>query len=256
MQTLQTPKGKLNIGALKCQGLKGKFDDPELQNVITTDDIFGVSETWLTNQDQITLPGYKFYPYNREKRKGTTRGGVGIFIKEEIKRFVKILYDISSENTLWVKLEKSHFQYDDDIYVGMIYFPPKYSSREKRINSEYFKHLTETIHKLDSNNIILMGDFNVRTQNLDDMLETEKHNSDVPENFYSNILTKRSNQDTIINSYGKNLIEYCITTQSFIANGRIMGDLQGKYTCYEKQGSSTVDYAILTENLTKHLNTF
>ena len=45
MQTLRTPKGKLNIGALNCQGLKGKFDDPELQNVITTDDIFGVSET-------------------------------------------------------------------------------------------------------------------------------------------------------------------------------------------------------------------
>ena len=255
MKTLQTPRGKINIGALNCQGLKGKIDDPQLQNIIATDDIFGVSETWLTNQDLITLPGYKFYPYNREKVKGTTRGGVGIFIKEEIRKFIKILYDISSDN-LRIKLEKSNFQYDDDVYIGMVYFPPKYSSREKRLNFEHFKHITETVRKINSNNIILMGDFNARTQNLDDTLITEKHDNNMPDHFYSEILTKRSNQDTILNAYGKKLIEYCVTTHSFIANGRTLGDLQGKYTCHETRGSSTVDYAIINENLRKHINTF
>ena len=69
MSTLSKPKVRLSIGALNCQGLKGKIDDPQLQNLIETDDIFGVSETWLKNQDQISLPGYKFYPYNREKKR-------------------------------------------------------------------------------------------------------------------------------------------------------------------------------------------
>ena len=47
-----------------------------------------------------------------------------------------------------------------------------------------------------------------------------------------------------------------MTTQSFIANGRILGDLQGKYTYHEKRGSSTIDYAVINENLRKHIITF
>ena len=186
-------KSKLNIGALNCQGLKEKIDTPQIYELISTEDIFGVSETWLKDGDDINLSGYKFYPFNRKKVKGTTRGGVGIFVREEIKRFVKIRYDLSCENIMWCKLDKTHFKYDDDVYVGVIYFPPQNSPREKRLNLDHFRHLTEICTKIDSNNIILMGDFNARTQNLDDTLTAEKHDSDIPENFYSTIKTKRSN---------------------------------------------------------------
>ena len=114
----------------------------------------------------------------------------------------------------------------------------------------------ELTAKLDSNNIILLGDFNARTGNLKDILTAEKHSNDVPKNFYSNIKTNRSNQDQKTNKYGKKLTEYCIATHSYIANGRTLGDLQGKVTCYERGGCSTVDYAIINENLHSYVETF
>ena len=43
----------------------------------------------------------------------------------------------------------------------------------------------------------------------------------------------------------KKLLNYCIATHSYIANGRTLGDLRGKYTYHDTPGSSTVDYAVV-----------
>ena len=93
-----------------------------------------MEETWLSDNQNITLPGFKFYPWNRKKEKGMSRGGVGIFIRNEIKQFIKIRYDLSCENFLWCKINKKHFEYDDDLYVGIVYIPPENSTSEKRLN--------------------------------------------------------------------------------------------------------------------------
>ena len=88
-------KSVLKIGALNCQGLKEKLDDPELLDLLSSCDIFGVSETWFGDKDSkdVDISNYKFYPYNRKKIKGTIlRGGVGLFIKANLKQHIKILY--------------------------------------------------------------------------------------------------------------------------------------------------------------------
>ena len=74
--------------------------------------------------------------------------------------------------------------------------------------------------------------------------------------FFSQLTTKRNNQDKKENNYGKKLNEYCIATHAFIANGRTIGDLQGKFTCHEIKGSNTVDYAIINEQLKNSVRTF
>ena len=38
-------------------------------------------------------------------------------------------------------------------------------------------------------------------------------------------------------------------------NGRTLGDSQGKFTCYQPAGTSTVDYAIVNETLLDHVET-
>lgn len=174
----------VQIGALNCQGLDDKIDTPEILNLIKTTDIFGISERWLKSKDDINLPGFTFYPYNRKHIKGTPRGGVGIFIRNEVKNDVKIRYDLSSENTIWCKIMKECVSFDDDLYLGFVYFPPESSTREKKIGVDHFKNLTETVSKLNSNNIILMGDFNARTKNLDDTLSDEKHEEFPIQDFF------------------------------------------------------------------------
>ena len=248
----------LNIGALNCQGLKDKIDFPEVYNLISSCDIFGTSETWLgeNNKTDVSIDNFTFYPLNRKKIKGASRGGIGIFIKNSLKDYVKIRYDISCENFIWCKLKKKDFGYRDDVYIGFVYFPPEYSSREKKLDLDHFKHLEDVTRKIDSEHIIIMGDFNARTKNLDDVLRGEKEEDVFQINFFSKIETFRANQDHTVNKYGKQLIEYCIATQSFIANGRTLGDLQGKFTCHQTNGSSTVDYAIINETMSDYLHSF
>ena len=152
----------LNIGALNCQGLESKIDYPEICKTISSCDIFGTSETWLgeENKGNIKIPNYEFFPLDRVKDK---RGGLGVFIKYELIPCVKIRKDLSCENFLWCQLKKQYFGYRDDVYIGMVYFPPETSDREKRLNVDHFKHHEETTRKINSDNISLMGDFNART---------------------------------------------------------------------------------------------
>ena len=67
----------LKIGMLNCQGIKEKFETPEFQEMVLSEDIFGVCETWLSNngKEPINIPGYNFYPLNRNKEKGMTDKG-------------------------------------------------------------------------------------------------------------------------------------------------------------------------------------
>ena len=76
----------IKIGALNCQGLRDKIDYLEVQNLISSCDIFGVTETWYGDDDNNHVKGYGYYPLNRKKdnikQKGGPRGGIGIFIKK------------------------------------------------------------------------------------------------------------------------------------------------------------------------------
>ena len=121
---------------------------------------------------------------------------------------------------MWCKLDKKNFGFNDDLYVGCVYVPPETSSREKRLKIDHFKLILESTQKINTSNWILVGDFNARTHNLADTLVKEKHDNDMSHEFYSKISTTRNNEDKIVNNYGKNLIEFCVATRSYIANGR------------------------------------
>ena len=249
---------KITLGALNCQGLKDKVDQPIFTDLINKMDIMGVCETWLNTETakDIFLPGYNFYPFNRKKTEGAVRGGIGIFLKKELKKYVKIRSDLSCENFMWCKVKKEYLGYHDDLYICVVYIPPEYSTREIREKKDHFKTLKETTSKIDSKNIILLGDFNSRTQTLEDTLTKTKGDDSLPIQFYSKVTSKRSNQDLMKNKYGQKLIEYCISTGLYIANGRTLGDLQGKMTCFQTNGSSTVDYGIVSENMNRNILKF
>ena len=120
-------KSYLRVGSFNCQGIVGKMDDPVFLNDISKYDIFGVCETWLNKgNDALNIPNYKFYPLSRsnERERGQPRGGVGWFIRESLRRYIKVLYDISNENMFFCKLDKDFFNFNEDVYVGIIYIPP------------------------------------------------------------------------------------------------------------------------------------
>ena len=157
------------------------------------------------------------------------------------------------------KLDKKYFNFNEDLYVGAIYFPPENSEREKRLKEDHFKKLLEKVLMIKSNNIILIGDFNARTGSLDDVLlndETKNDQNGIESPILLENIYQRNNQDQKTNKYGKKLINFCIQTSSYIANGRTLGDLQGSYTCCKYNGSSTVDYAIVSDTMHKQIKNF
>ena len=62
---------------------------------------------------------------------------------------------------------------------------------------------------------------------------------------------KRNSYDNKLDARGRPLLELCVTTKMRILNGRVIGDLFGKYTCHKPTGSSVVDYIILSEDFDK-----
>ena len=247
----------LKIGALNCHGLHDKIDCPEVQSLISSCDIFGVSETWFGENDKADVDGFQFYPLNRKKCKGPTKGGIGLFYKNNLKEHIKLQDDISCENFMWCKLSKNYFRFQEDLYVCVVYIPPESSTREKKLNMDHFSHLKDITKSISSESIILMGDFNARTSNLQDVFRGENEEEYMDQvDFFSQIDTHRTNQDNTINKYGRLLSEYCMATRSYIANGRTIGDLKGRLTCHENNGSSTVDYAVLSEGLKNFVRSF
>ena len=99
--------------------------------------------------------------------------------------------------------------------------------------------------------IIIGGDFNCRVGLLPDYVEEDNNfygNGD-PEQIIDNQFANRYSQGKTINSLRRNLIDLCLTRQLKIINGRTLGDLTGKFTCYKGNGNSVGDYIICSENL-------
>ena len=108
--------------------------------------------------------------------------------------------------------------------------------------------------------LILMGDLNSRTQELLDYIPNESFDYVPLNDELYNIDTigtyPRNNMDPGTNSYGSKFLELCKTVPLRILNGRMFGDLFGKFTCYRPQGSSCVDYCAISPELFSNVRYF
>ena len=74
----------------------------------------------------------------------------------------------------------------------------------------------------------------------------------VPEDYENDEQCLRRSQDSgTVNARGRNLLETCTALNLRILNGRIVGDLEGKKTCFHYNGSSVVDYVIGSKKYSK-----
>ena len=135
-----------------------------------------------------------------------------------------------------------------DIYLGIVYLSPFYF--EHKYNFDYISDLENDLFTFSNlGEILLMGDFNARTGNLQDFVDNNKilTNGNLDVFDYSAkpvVSTKRNSQDFVSNNRGEKLIELCLSFDLFILNGRKLGDSFGAKTCFNWNGSSVVDYVI------------
>ena len=142
-----------------------------------------------------------------------------------------------------------------NIIIGIVYIPPEGSPY---FNKDTFTMLQDEINNLSTEkHILLLGDFNTRTQSLPDYVicNTEVNN---PIGFSNELLDymnepnkllntgiplERTNQDNCKpNIHGYKRIELCKNNNLYIVNGRVCDDKRiGKIT---GKGTSVVDYDI------------
>ena len=109
--------------------------------------------------------------------------------------------------------------------------------------------------KNSSSKILLVGDFNSRTGELEEYEEPDKTDEHlIPR---ERIPTKRANCDKGTNQMGERLIGLCKSHDLQILNGRTNGDLHGNFTFYDtKDGASTIDIAVVSDPLLPQIKSF
>ncbi|KAL9977170.1 hypothetical protein ACROYT_G014548 [Oculina patagonica] len=246
----------LKFASFNVEGLRNKMEDPSFTSEISKYDFVTLVETWLPTDEQVNFDGYISFSLYRKKNPRAKRasGGITLLIKEHLYQGVKI-YKCEDDKFLWWKLDRSFFGLSDDIFVCSVYLPP-YTSSTQLLgkNNDRLDCFTTLQNQLldfsKKGKIILCGDFNARTGHLDDFAEDFSWDSGCNLGVSVNDHIKhRSNKDHKVNKFGSHLIELCHGFKLRILNGRAKGDRLGDFTCFTPNGVSSIDYAIVSEEL-------
>ena len=169
-----------------------------------------LTETWQQASDFI-IPGFRSFSQpaiklNNSAKGGRGSGGLTVFIREEYANYILPLK--SDNNTLWFKISKDLMNLAVDIYACAVYIPPVNS---KYFNSDVFEVLESDISLfLQNGEILLCGDFNARTGNYTDSVETEGNRFISEElNWSPTNETLQKSFDNVINNHGKILLNIC-----------------------------------------------
>ena len=171
----------------------------------------------------------------KKKKSRCHSGGIIVYYKKTISRGVTYVnYGSKSENRLWLKLDKSFFDFEHDLYVCTVYIPPVTSVH---YDNDFALLESEVSIFANQGKVLLIGDFNFRTgQSPDYILNNFSDNYILPRNYSVDQILKRNNQDQICKTQGKNLLHLCIASKLRILNVRYVGDSLGYFTCLTANG--------------------
>ena len=102
-----------------------------------------------------------------------------------------------------------------------------------------------------SGETVLMGDFNAHISTRDKYyIEDDSFMSDIlPASYVFDSVVKNINavkSSVKTNEHGQSLLDLCIASQSRILHGRTLGDTAGKFTSFQYNAASTVDYCVVS----------
>ena len=255
IQIINSENPLLKIGSLNVCGLAAKCVLPEFIEFVNSFDILAIQESITDDTDDIQIPGYHVFYHNRAKLARRRSGGIALMVKSEISEYVKVDSHKNSKIVLWFTLCRTILQSDNDINFGVVYIPPVNS---KYASDDPYSELQREVLRYcpNSNQIILLGDFNSRSGEkpdyvfIDELISehcglnelVDENNAIVNSFSINNLPLHRVNADKVVNSYGTQMIEFCKATSLFILNGRFGDNVQNsKFTCKDR---SNIDYCV------------
>ena len=107
--------------------------------------------------------------------------------------------------------------------------------------------------------ILILGDLNARTSTYSDFvnLDIDKLCDDPLNNSNENFVNQRNSEDSKKPcKRGRELLNLCRELDISILNGRTLGDIFGKITCFRSNGCSVVDYGICSNDFHDQISEF
>ena len=158
-----------------------------------------------------------------------------------------------SDDILWLRLKTGDWNMKRDIKIGGVYNSQANSTYSRKGANEMWETLEkESEGYAVRHHIIIMGDFNARTGKETDRIDLDDTVcTPVPENYtYDEDKPPKQNSDKgRVCANGRKLLQFCKTSGSIILNSRTLGDTFGSRTSFQYNGSSTVDYAIVSRKI-------
>ena len=232
------------------EGLLRKQRNLELTQIVKEYDIIGLVETWIPDKTEYKSLNHIVYNNTGEKihKLGRVSGGISLLISNNSNLHVRKLVS-PTKKILWAEINLKN----DIIILGIAYNPPQNS---KHHDTNIFHTIENEITKFENNydhpKFIILADFNARLGTKDTAQSTITDN---------NILTKdydipRKSKDKTSNNEGDKLLNFCNNCNLKILNGNFFNDTEGNYTYIHPQGASTIDFALISENVLDLLTDF
>ena len=251
------------IPNITTQGLCGrrynKLRSPELIHIFENHNIVLFTETWTNDYSDIMVDGFSSFVLNRTVKHPNAKrdsGGLIIYISNDLIDKVT-LFKTVSDCLLWLKLDGSLFDSNEDFYIALCYNPPEGSSREMYSDGSIFDMIFEefiNLEELSVNccNIFICGDLSDFVENdsgfIADLL---------PDDYVPDQALPRFSEDSICNEYGTCLLDLCKSSGLRIVNGRVGDDkYNGRVTCVKGNGKSVVDYVLCKQELFDMISEF
>lgn len=242
----------LTIASVNICGLYSKLKHGSLNDIINLYDITCFCETLTAPVDVDLFPNHDVIC--NEKVKGNR--GLCIIIKKDKNRTIKTqkLCETSSEHVLWTSVSFNTI----NMALGVVYIP---NVRSKNYSNDIFDKIEDdiaTIHNTLKLPTMLVGDFNARTGNEPDNVDTsETDHVFIPTaDSYDSIPPRRSN-DQCLNNHGTHVLNLCKGANMSIVNGRFGHDAsKADFTCHTPKANTVIDYHIIAQELAEKVHRF
>ena len=137
---------------------------------------------------------------------------MSLLVRKSVSKFVSIVF--SDSYHFWCKINKNGFGWEQDLFISFIYIPTSSSALLRRGQALSFETLqSECAHYERKGWALLCGDFNARTNDINDFIENDELDEHLPidDNYLvDQHLDKRLNKDTYpINANRTAFIEFC-----------------------------------------------
>ena len=261
----------LRVGSWNIEGIfekvngitQCKMHDETFIRTVQKFDIICIQETHVSETQP--LPEIKdFYAIPHCRKVSSNNRYFGFFLvllRKTIKNGIKTGINVDKD-CFEIILQKTFFGIENDIKILFTYASPINSCYSKCRDQNILDKIDKKVSFDDTENLILMGDLNGRTNLADDFVrdEDDKHSPINNLIYKKDIQISRNNQDLKpVDQQGKFILEYCKNTSSKILNGRTPGDQTGQFTRYPtKKGDmpSVIDYSICGSKVIDKIQSF